>query len=625
MVPLIKNLLDSVASKTVLVLDGAMATALYDRGFYINRSFEELSLTEPSAVKEVTRSFKKAGAQIIHTNTFNASIPKLTTYGLQSQLDDIIINSAKLAREVIQDDGFVLGLVGPLGVLVEPLGPTSVIEAEDMFSQNIKAFEKTDVDGIALNGFHDLNELSAAIRSVKSHSKKPLFVSIGVQENTKTSQGHKIDEFVVLAEKMEVDALGICGEVGPSGMLTALEQLRPLTKKPIYLLPNAGLPSFVNDQYIYLCNPDYIGKYAKRFVQAGVNMIGGHCGVGDSHIKAISNSIKMSMAFEADTFAKKVKVTEATVKPLEPIPLEIRSNLGRALKEKSKPVTVEIVPPFVADFPKFVEHCQKLQAGGVKYVNIPDGARAIARISSLQLASFVKNNFEIEPIPHFTCRDRNLIGLQSDILGAYVNGVRNVLLITGDPPKLGNTPGATAVYDVDAIGLTHIVSRMNHGLDMGGSRVGQQTEFLIGVALNPTAKNQELEIQRFKYKIEAGADYAITQPIYNLETYKNFFDKMGHVDIPILMGIWPLVSVRNAEFLKYEVPGVDVPDWVVDELKKAGDHKEEVLKRGAEIAIKTMIEAKKLVAGFQVSAPFNRVDVALRVIKESGVSDVING
>lgn len=273
------------------------------------------------------------------------------------------------------------------------------------------------------------------------------------------------------------------------------------------------------------------------------------------------------------------------------------------------------MPPTLADLDKFKVRCKELADGGVRFVNIPDGARAMARISSFQLSSYIQEHFGLEAIPHMTCRDRNLIGLQSDLLGAHVQGIRNVLAVTGDPPKLGNNPGATAVYDVDAIGLTHIISRMNSGLDIGGKAAGSRTEFVLGVALNPTAKNRELEIKRFRYKIEAGADYAITQPIYNLETYLQFMEELGPVDIPVIMGIWPLVSLRNAEFLRNEVPGVDVPDWVVEEMRLAGDSKEDALKRGIEIAHKTMSEAKGVVAGFQVSAPFNKVEVALEVIR----------
>ena len=417
----------------------------------------------------------------------------------------------------------------------------------------------------------------------------------------------------MIADEFNADVIGLCGEVGPSGMLTAVEALRPLTEKPIMLLPNAGMPRYVNDQYIYLCSPDYMGKYAKRFVQAGANIIGGHCGVYESHIKAISNAIKMTSA--AHPIAKQSKIKPLSETPVKSTGIFESSALGKALAAKEPLFSVELVPPTLADLDKFKTRCQELADGGVRFVNIPDGARAMARISAFQLSSYIQQHYKLEAIPHMTCRDRNLIGLQSDLLGAHVQGIRNVLVVTGDPPKLGNNPGATAVYDVDAIGLTHIISRMNAGLDIGGKPAGSKTEFVLGVALNPTAKNRELEIKRFKYKIEAGADYAITQPIYNLETYLQFMEELGPVNIPIIMGIWPLVSLRNAEFLRNEVPGVDVPDWVIEEMRLAGDSKEEALKRGIEIAHKTMSEAKGIVAGFQVSAPFNKVEVALDVIK----------
>ena len=511
-----------------------------------------------------------------------------------------------------------MGLLGPLGVLLEPLGPTSLAEAEEYFTHNIEILDKTDIDGFALNGIHDLSELKAGLEALSKLTSKPVFVSLGIHDNLRSSHGHSMRDFVELAEKYNVAAIGLCGEVGPSKMLTAIEKMRGLTQKPIYALPNAGLPRYVNDQYIYLCSPDYLGKFAKRFVQAGANIVGGHCGVYDSHIKAVTNAVRMAQG------AASVNVSTENELPahIEPIqdeaqkvtPLEERSALGKALQAGETVVSVELVPPNLNDFDKFLAKCKELDEANVKFVNIPDGARAMARISSFQLSSYVKQNFNIEPIPHYTCRDRNLIGLQSDLLGAHISGVNNVLLVTGDPPKLGNNPGATAVYDVDAIGLTHIVSRMNKGLDLGGTQAKNHTSFTCGVALNPTATNQDLEIKRFKYKMEAGADFAITQPIYNLETYMRFMDALGDCKIPVIMGIWPLVSLRNAEFLKNEVPGVDVPDWAVEEMRKAGDSKEEALKRGLEIAVKTIREAKGTVAGFQVSAPFNRADVAISAI-----------
>ena len=618
-----KNDLKSlIESDRVLIADGAMTTSLYERGFYINRSFEELSISSPEAVREVVRGFKKAGAQLLHTNTFNCTRPKLTEYGLQDELPNIIKASVQIAREVSDGDCFVLGLLGPLGKLVEPLGPTSLVEAEEMFYEVAQHLAQSGVDGFAINSIQDFNELECAIRAVKRVSRNPLFVNVGIHENLKTSQGHSLEQFAQLAEKHDLDVIGFCGEVGPSTMLTAVEALRPLTNRPIMLLPNAGLPRFVNDQYIYLCNPDYLGKFAKRYIQAGARIVGGHSGVYENHIKAISNAARMAdhsgVQIQKSNLPKSIQ--PIADKPLAVTPLEKRSALGRCLKNGEKIVSVELVPPGLSDFGKFDERCSELSKNGIKFVNIPDGARAMARISSLHLAAHVQKKYSIEAIPHFTCRDRNLIGLQSDLLGAQISGVNNILLVTGDPPKLGNNPGASAIYDVDAIGLTHIVSRMNRGLDIGGSSTKATAQFVIGVALNPTSRNMELEISRFNYKVEAGCDYAITQPIYNVDAYQEFMDKANFSKtVPIIMGIWPLVSLRNAEFLKYEVPGVDVPDWVIEEMKKAGDSKEDGIKRGIEIALRTIEKAKNLVAGFQVSAPFNKAEIAIRVIKESGV------
>ncbi len=602
-----------INNTTPLIADGGMSTSLYDRGFYINRSFEELCLTSPQTVIEVTSEFKKAGANLLLTNTFSATLPKLTRYGLQDQHQKIIQAACEIAKQVGAKECFVLANMGPLGIVLEPLGPTSFEEAVDHFKITAEIFEHSQINGFNLEGFHDLTELEAAVQAVRSISQKPLFVHVAIKENLRTSYGHSLQEFAERFKKYEIDVYGISGDIGPSGMLSALEVLRPLVEKPISLKPNAGLPQYVNDQYIYLCNPDYIAKYAKRFIQAGARIVGGGSGVSESHIKAISNTLRM-LEPQSRTEVKKIEINQKPTHKTLTTKIENRSKLGSYFKEKKPIYSVEINPPNGVRLDKFSEHCKALVRGGVEFVNIPDGARAMARMSSLQLAIFVKNNFGLEPIPHFTCRDRNLIGLQSDLLGCFVNGVRNVLLVTGDPPKLGNCPDATAVYDVDAIGLTHIVSRMNKGLDLGGSDFGEPTQFMAGVALNPTAHNQELEIKRFKYKVEAGADYAITQPIYDLEAYKRFLDRLGPISIPIVMGIWPLVSLRNAEFLKNEVPGVEVPNWVITEMEKAGESKEEALKRGIEISIETINAAKDLVDGFQVSAPFNKVEIALQVI-----------
>lgn len=616
------SLREFLKQESSIVADGGLVTALYDKGFYINRSFEELSVTDPQAVREITKSYKNAGAKFLKTNTFNAVIPKLITQGLQDQLANILSASCKIAQEVAGDELYVLGVIGPLGIVIEPLGPTSRDEAKNFFKQNIEIFSKEGVDAILLTAFHDLRELETALQALAEvNTDMVVFTQIGIQESMKTSFGNSLEEFVELAKQYVVEALGVSGEVGPSGALTATTKLSELTDKPIYMAPNAGLPRYVNDEYIYMCNPDYMGKYAKRMVQAGAKIIGGHSGVHEPHILAIANALRMSQGLSKVNSSLSLKqqlpssLIQIIDKPQKKISVAERSQLGHCLASGQRVISVEVVPPHGVDIQNFLDHCQALEEGGVNFINIPDGARAVARMSSLQLSSYISQKFKLEPIPHFTTRDRNLIGLQSDLLGAYVNGVRNVLIVTGDPPKLGNCPGATAVYDVDAIGLTHIMNRMNQGLDLGGNAFGKPSQFLVGVALNPTAAQRDLEIRRFKYKVEAGADFAITQPIYCLQAYKEFFDELGEANFPIIMGIWPLVSLRNAEFLKNEVPGVDVPDWVIAEMDKANGDKEEALKRGMDIAMKTIDEAKGLVAGFQVSAPFNKVDVAIKVIQ----------
>lgn len=597
-----------------IVSDGAMATALYEKGYYINRSFEELCLTEPQAVKEVLNEFKRAGAELLTTNTFSATKPKLTEFGLQGEQRALLEAAVRIAREVAQDDAYVLGLVGPLPVLIEPFGPTAYLEAVNLYEEVARVLDSSGVDGFTIEGFHNLRNLEAAVVAIKKFSDKPVLAHLSINEDMRSSYGNTPEDLVRLADDYDLEVLGFCGEVGPSGMLTALDRTRPLTKRLISLKPNAGLPKYVNDQWIYLCNPDYLAKYGKRFIQHGANIVGGHCGVHSHHIRALTNAVRMTSSYVQKDTPLSAFVRPLADDPHEPVDLKERSHLGADLKSGRPVFSIEIIPPKGIEIENFLTHCRKLKEGGVKYVNIPDGARAVARLSSLHLAAHIQKETGIEAIPHLTSRDRNIIGLQSDLLGCHVAGVRNLLLVTGDPPKLGNMKGATGVYDVDAIGLTHIASRMNCGVDLGGTHMGSNTKFCVGVALNPTASYRDLEISRFKYKIEAGADFAITQPIYDIDSYLSFMEQLGGSSIPIIMGIWPLVSLRNAEFLKNEVPGVSVPNWVISEMEKANGDKEEAVKRGMEIAMKTMEGLKGLVAGFQVSAPFNRVELALDVI-----------
>lgn len=602
-----------------IVADGGYATALYDAGFYIHRSFAELSLTHPEAVTKIAQSYKDSGAQLLHTNTFGATHYKLKPYNIESKLEEIIQASCEIARQVAQNDCAVVGTMAPTGAVMEPLGPMSKEEAYELFLQSAKVFEQQEIDAIALYAFHDLKEAEQAICAVQAVSKKPLFLYVAIQDDLKTSYGHKLSEVCQLAEKYEVAALGISGEVGPSGAFSALEKLLTLTHLPLIMLPAAGLPRFVNNEYIYLCNPDYLAKYAKRMATLGARVVGGSSGVHAPHVQAVAQSIRMLQPSSLVAIPQKVErlLEQSQSAAGAPIALELRSKLGQCLVQKRCVVSVELNPPKGANAEGFFKQCQELEKANIPFVNIPDGARAMARMSSLQVATYLSRHTQLESIPHLTARDRNLIGLQSDLLGAYVNNVRNVLLVTGDPPKLGDCPDATAVYDVDAIGMTHIACRMNRGLDLGGSSFGRPTQFCVGVAVNPTAMNQELEKSRFIYKVEAGADFAMTQPVYDVEAFESFFESIGGQKIPIIVGIWPLVSLRNAEFLKNEVPGVNIPDWIIEKFETVATDTERSLELGKDIAVQTISKLKGKVAGFQISAPFNRAQVAIEVIQRS--------
>ncbi len=487
-----------------------------------------------------------------------------------------------------------------------------------------------------LETFTNLSELEAAIDGIRAQdSDRPIVASISI----KSSQKDLIEKFATrIGGRADVEALGLNCSEGPADLYATLKILRPLTTKSVIVQPNAGTPRHLNGRYFYMTSPDYMAKYAKRFVEAGATGVGGCCGTGPDHIRAMCQALKMTTAQSVGTVqsAGMDKATAATAsdlrvsvsepgserKPTVRPPLSERkaSSIGAALSRGEKVVSVELIPPKGTNTDKFFEHVALLSNAGVRHVNIPDGARAMTRIGSLHLASLVQNQTraegrEVRAIPHFTTRDRNLIALQSDLLGAAVNGVGDVLVVTGDPPKLGNNRDASAVYDIDSIGLTYLVDCLNRGVTTQGEDLGSRTQFGIGVASNPTAINLEVEAKRFHYKVESGADFAFTQPIFDAESFFRWRDLVGKAYIPHLIGIWPLISLRNAEFMANEVPGVSVPAWVIKEMEKAGDNPAEAVKRGVAIAIQVMEKLQAVSEGFCVSAPVGRASVALEALK----------
>lgn len=606
-----KTLRDLLADGRVHVVDGAMGTMLYGRGIFLNVCYDELNLKQPDLVREIHREYVKAGAELLETNTFGANPIKLGTCGLADETERINTVAAGLAREAAGERAAVLGAMGPLGVRIEPFGEMSREEARDAFSRQVQGLLAGGVSGFILETFSDVAELRAAFEAVRALSDLPVVAQMTVGTDGKTHYGTDPETFGPELEAMGVDVIGVNCSVGPHGVLEAIEKLARVTSRPLSAQPNAGLPREVADRKIYMASPEYMASYARRMVEAGARLVGGCCGTSPEHIKAIG-------AFVQSVSPRHPHVVSAVPLPvaaLEPIALCQRSRLGAKLASGKFITSVEIVPPKGVDPNPMFEQVRRLKAAGVDAVNVPDGPRAQSRMGALLSALMIEREVGLEAIVHYACRDRNLLGMLSDLLGASAAGIRNLLIITGDPPKMGPYPEATAVFDIDSIGLTNLVSRLNRGLDPGGNPLGQATRFVIGVGVNPAAHDLERELRRFAWKVEAGAEFATTQPVFDLDQLDRFLARVEEFRIPIVAGIWPLVSLRNAEFLANEVPGVSVPDSVLERMRRASAKgKDEALAEGVRISQEMLAAVAERVQGVQVSAPLGRVPVALEVL-----------
>ncbi len=610
---------DLIESDHITVFDGAMGTMLYAKGVYINRSYDELNLTAPDLVREVHEEYARAGAEVLETNTFGATAHQLQQYGLEGRLREINIKAAQLAREAAAGSAFVAGAIGPLGLRIEPYGPTSFDEAKEMFRAQAEALLEGGVDLFVLETFSDISEIRQAIRAVRELTDLPVVAQMTVGLDGNTSFGTTPEVFTARLDEWGADVIGLNCGVGPALLLNAVEKMRAVTRKKLAAQPNAGLPRDVQGRQFYMCSPEYMAKYAKRLLQARVRFVGGCCGTTPAHIKFISDAVRaVSPRLRRVTgeLRKPVRVEELTPADIKVVPPEARSNWSRKLVGGDFVTTVEVLPPKGCDPEKTLESIRLLKGAGVDAVNIPDGPRAQTRMSAQATAVLVEREIGLESVLHYTCRDRNLLGMMSDLLGAAALGLRNLLLVTGDPPKMGPYPDATAVFDIDSIGLTNMVNRLNHGLDLGNNPIGCPTSFCIGVGVNPGAINLEEELKRFEWKVEAGAEFAITQPVFDVEQLQDFLKRIEHIRIPVVAGIWPLVSYRNAEFLHNEVPGVRVTPDIMERMRIASDKgKEFAREEGLQIARELLLEVRDSIQGAQVSAPFNNVRYALEVFE----------
>jgi methionine synthase / methylenetetrahydrofolate reductase(NADPH) len=621
-VTMLQRLLDPNA---IVVFDGAMGTMLYNKGVFINQCYDELALRAPDLVREIHAQYVNAGAEVIETNSFGANRLKLTQYGLQTQVRELNCAAAKVAREAAGDRALVAGAVGPLGVRLEPYGPTSKDEACAIFCDQMEGLLDGGVDCFILETFADLEEIEQAIRAARSAApEKPVIAQMTIGADCHTPYGASPEDVVRELDAWGADIIGLNCSVGPQTILECIEKMAPVTRKKLSAQPNAGMPRDVGGRSMYMASPEYMATYARHLVQAGAKIVGGCCGTTPDHIHAMVEGIRPlaprmadrgSRTAEHDVAAPAVSRGAAPSVPLKEVAFAERSRWAAKLDKKQFVSSVEIVPPRGVDATRMLADVGKLKTASVDAVNVPDGPRAQSRMGALLTSVLIEQQVGIETVTHYACRDRNLLGMLSDLLGASAVGLRNLLVITGDPPKMGPYPDATAVFDVDSIGLTNLVSNLNRGLDPGGNSIGEPTRFAIGVGVNPVAIDLDQELRRFEWKVDAGAEYAITQPVFDAAQLEHFFGRLGGVHIPVIAGIWPLVSVRNAEFLANEVPGVRVPDAVISRMRRANERsKEHAIAEGIAIAREMLERIKPLVQGVQVSAPFGKVELALEVL-----------
>jgi methionine synthase / methylenetetrahydrofolate reductase(NADPH) len=596
----------------VFVGDGAMGTVLYAKGIFINRSYDELNLSAPAVVKEVHEEYVRAGAEIIESNTFGANRLRLAAFGLADKLTAINQAGVRLAREAAQGGPFVAGAMGPLGVRIEPLGPTSFAEARAIFREQAAALVEAGVDLLVLETFYDLNEVREAIYAAREAAGAEMVIvaHVTIDDTGNLRDGTAPESFTPKLDEWPVDVIGLNCSTGPKVTFETIERMGRLTNKPLSAMPNAGLPVSVDGRNMYLCSPEYMSQYARRFLWAGVRIVGGCCGTTAEHIKAIRSEVRSLHPGQKNLTAT-VEAAEAVAQALPAAPLAEKSKLGAKLAAGKFVAFVEILPPRGVDASKEIAGAKLCAAHGIDCINVPDGPRASARMSAQVTCQLFQEQAGIEAVLHFCCRDRNILGIQSELLGAHAAGVRNLICITGDPPRMGTYPDATAVFDVDAIGLTNIVNNLNHGLDIGGNPMGSRTALALGVGANPGAVNLDQEVRRFEWKVQGGAEYAVTQPVFDLDLLEAFLRRVEHARIPVIAGIWPLTSFRNAEFMVNELR-VPVPEEYMERMRRV-DGAEAARQEGIAIAQEMVRRVQPMVQGVQLSAPFGRYAMAIEV------------
>ncbi len=618
-----ENKLIALLDKGVVIGDGAMGTMIYDKGIFLNSCFDELNLSRADLIKSIHKGYVEAGADFIETNTFGANEIKLARFGLAEKTQQINTAAVEIARQCAGDSTLVAGSMGPLSSKSTAYTDQSRKLAHKAFKNQASALVKAGVDFLILETFSSSEELLIAIAAVKEITDLPVIAQMTVNQDNLTIYGERIESAIVKIAAQDVTAVGLNCSVGPADMLGSLEVISKLTDKPISVQPNAGLPRQVENRTLYMCTPEYMAEYAKKFFEKGAKIIGGCCGTTPEHISQIVRAVKALGKAQVSKKTVSIVVEEKrqTTSKIAQLPLEQKSKIGAKLASGEKITTIEITPPMGINMSAIIEKACLCDEMDIDAINIPDGPRASSRLSPVITAALIQQQTEIETIVHFCCRDRNLIGMQSDMLGAGAIGLNNMLIITGDPPKLGQYPNATGVFDADSIALTSVLKNLNCGIDIGGSSFSPGVCITIGVGANPVAIDLPREIDRFKQKVQAGAEYAITQPVFDVKMLMDFLKKIEPFTIPIVAGIWPFTSYKNAEFMANEVPGVVVPDELLHRMSQAKT-KQQGIAAGIEIAREMIAEISDYVQGFAVSAPFGNVRIALAALGKIEIDKV---
>jgi methionine synthase I (cobalamin-dependent)/5,10-methylenetetrahydrofolate reductase len=609
-----------------VLCDGAMGSMLYGRGIYINRCYDEVNVSQPDLVRAVHTEYLQAGAVIIETNTFGANAIRLERYGLEGRVGELNVAGVKLARECVNQmrekqasDAFVAGAIGPLGVRLGPEAKVSEGEAYAAFAQQVKALveggQGVGADLLVIETLTGMMEAELAIRAAKKEGGGvPVIVMVTVDEQGSCLDGTSAEDAARLMDSWGADAVGCNCSEGPALVLSVIERMRKVTKLPLAAMPNAGTPKSIDGRSLYLTSPEYMASFAKKFVKAGAHFVGGCCGTTPQHTRMMRGALRALEAQETGVEVVESGAVAALAKEstVAPPPLKDRSKIGAMIAAGQFCTMVEIVPPKGFDSAKELEGAAELFKLGVDAINVPDSPRASARMSAQSLCVQIQQRVGIETVLHYTCRDRNLLSIQSDLLGAASIGIKNILCLTGDPPKMGSYPNATAVFDVDAIGLVKIVRDLNHGLDIGGNSIGGSAGFTLSVAANPGVADIDNEVRRFAAKVEAGGEFGITQPVFDLRLLEEFLKRIEGFRIPIVAGIWPLTSVKNAEFMKNDLK-VSMPDEILQRMAAAGSP-EAARAEGVAIAQEMLAEVRGRVQGVQVSAPFGKYRAAAQVL-----------